>query len=237
MKITQDILESNLKCRYKAHLKLAGEQGVRSDYELLLRESRDRVRLAAATKLLDRQKSNEVLRSFVLTRAVLKQGLHLLLDATLEDDDLSIGVDALLRVAGPSSLGNFHYIPVLFHETEKPGKEHRALLELLGLMLGPIQGRRPAWGTLIHGWGCHTRRIKLGSGVKQARRILQEIREIQGTGTPLRLILNSHCQVCEFRQRCHAEATTKDDLTISEASSSLTFTLLTIRSSANSKSA
>jgi hypothetical protein len=40
---------------------------------------------------------------------------------------------------------------------------------------------------------------------------LQEIREM---ATPPRLVLNSHCQVCEFRQRCHAEATAKDDLSL-----------------------
>ena len=28
------------------------------------------------------------------------------------------------------------------------------------------------------------------------------------------LMLNSHCQICEFRQRCHAEATAKDDLSL-----------------------
>ena len=27
-------------------------------------------------------------------------------------------------------------------------------------------------------------------------------------------MLNSHCQVCEFRQRCQAVATTKDDLSL-----------------------
>jgi predicted RecB family nuclease len=27
-------------------------------------------------------------------------------------------------------------------------------------------------------------------------------------------MLNSHCQTCEFRKRCHAEATAKDDLSL-----------------------
>ena len=37
-KITRDIMESYLNCKYKAHLKLAGQQGTMSDYELLLTE-------------------------------------------------------------------------------------------------------------------------------------------------------------------------------------------------------
>jgi len=39
MKITADILESYLQCKYKAHLKLANEQGIKSEYESLLLES------------------------------------------------------------------------------------------------------------------------------------------------------------------------------------------------------
>src|SRR5438270_696185 len=45
--ITRDVLESYLRCPSKAHLKLTGQEGTRSDYEGLLIESRRRVRLAA----------------------------------------------------------------------------------------------------------------------------------------------------------------------------------------------
>jgi hypothetical protein len=34
------------------------------------------------------------------------------------------------------------------------------------------------------------------------------------SASPPRLLLNEHCQVCEFRQRCLAEATAKDDLSL-----------------------
>jgi hypothetical protein len=34
-KITRDIIESYLNCKYKGHLKLGGESGTRSDYEAM----------------------------------------------------------------------------------------------------------------------------------------------------------------------------------------------------------
>ena len=37
-KITRQVLESYLNCKTKAHLKLAGQQGIKSDYEGLLAE-------------------------------------------------------------------------------------------------------------------------------------------------------------------------------------------------------
>src|SRR3990172_8724878 len=80
------------------------------------------------------------------------------------------------------------------------------------LVLGTAHGTEPERGMLFHGGNCDARRVKLGLGVAKARRALAEIRELQEK--PPRLLLNDHCQVCEFRKRCHAEATATDDLSL-----------------------
>lgn len=213
MKITRDILESYLQCKYKGHLKLAKEQGVKSDYELLLVESRNKVRLAGADKLA-RNKKGDVVQGLAITLGILKRGARLLLDASVEDEEFSVCFDALQKEAGPSLLGNFHYIPVLFHEAERPSRLQKDLLELYGPIIGDLQGRYPGSGVLIHGRGCNVRRFRLKPNGENARRAMQGIREIQRHNTPPRLMLNSHCQICEFRQQCHAEATAKDDLSL-----------------------
>src|SRR3954452_12711326 len=115
-KITGGILEAYLKCRFKAHLLLAGEHGQPHDYEILMRESRERVRSQATAKLLVRHAGREVPCGQPLTSELLLRGLPLLLDAVFADDDLCVRFDALLRVDGESKLGGFHYAPVLFHE-------------------------------------------------------------------------------------------------------------------------
>lgn len=184
-----------------------------SGYEMLLRESRARIQAAAATKLAGDQKCG-VLQNIALTLEVLTRGVPLLLDVTAEDEQLSICFDGLRRSAGASRLGEFHYIPILIHEAESFCKEQKALLEFLGVVLGAIQEKEPRWGILIHGRSSQVRRIKLGGGITQAQKAFQELQEMRGTGTPTRLRLNSHCQVCEFRQRCNAEAASKDDLSL-----------------------
>jgi predicted RecB family nuclease len=212
--ITRDVIESSLHCRYKGYLKLAGEQGSPSDYEQLMRESRERVRLAATAQLLARHEEGEVLRGLTMTLVALRRGVPLLLDVTFEDKEFCIRFDALQRAAGSSRLGDFHYVPVLFHEAERPARQLRALLGLLGQTLGSVQGRQPGWGVLIYGRNCEVKRFRLRPNVQQTRRAIEVIKELQGVGTPPRLTLNSHCQVCEFRHRCHAEATAKDDLSL-----------------------
>ena len=56
-----------------------------------------------------------------------------MLDATLEDDLLSLGFDGLKRVDGPSKLGDFHYVPMLFHGN-KVGTQQRLLLAFTALL-------------------------------------------------------------------------------------------------------
>jgi predicted RecB family nuclease len=213
MHITTDIVESFLQCRYKSYLQLVGEQGVPSEYERLLRETRARVRLAAMDKLLTRYGASASLCHLTVTPAVLKRWAPLVLDATIEDEHLMLRFDALQRVPSPSQLGDFHYIPVLCHDAGRLSHVPRSLLAICGVMLGALQGRAPAYGLLIHGPKCEIKRLPLSSHEGQARRVLQELRALQ-PGTPPRLMLNSHCPRCEFRQRCQAEALAKDDLSL-----------------------
>ena len=140
-KITREVLESYLHCKTKAHLKLAGQQGIVSDYEAMLVANRQEVRQQAIGKILAKHPEAEVARDIPLTAAALRAGPPFVLDATLEDDLLSLRFDGLKRVDGPSKLGDFHYVPMLFHEGQKVGKEQRLLLELYGLLLSRIQGQ------------------------------------------------------------------------------------------------
>ena len=73
-KITREVLEAYLKCKTKAHLKLAGQQGIRSDYEGLLAETRQQVRRQAVDKILARCAETEVTRDISLTADALREG-------------------------------------------------------------------------------------------------------------------------------------------------------------------
>ena len=49
--ITRPVLEAHLQCKYKAYLRLTGEHGTKSDYEVLLDNRRAEVRQAAIAKI------------------------------------------------------------------------------------------------------------------------------------------------------------------------------------------
>src|SRR4051794_13891793 len=153
-KVTRDALEAFLRCKTKAHLKLEGRQGIASDYEKLLVATRGEVRQTAIAKILERNPESEVATGIPLTAATLRAGPSLILVATLEDGLLSLGFDGLKRVDGPSKLGDFPYIPILFHEGRSVRREQRLLLDLYALLLSRIQRRAPGSGIVWLGEGC-----------------------------------------------------------------------------------
>src|ERR1700683_1808209 len=150
-KITREVLESYLNCKYKGHLKLSGQEGTKTDYETMLTEMRAQVRLAAIDKILARHPGEDIPRNIPLTAAALKQGAPFLLDATLDDDLISLTFDGLKKGDGPSSFGDFPYVPMLCCEGEKVHKEQRSLLEVYALLLSQLQGRTPSSTIIWHG--------------------------------------------------------------------------------------
>jgi predicted RecB family nuclease len=213
-KITKDVLESYLNCKYKGHLKLAGDQGTKADYETLLSQAKAEVRLAVIEKILAQHSTHEVERNVRLSAATLRPGPVFVFDAILDDDRMFLSFDGLKKVNGPSNLGDFHYIPMLFHEGRKIGKSLKLLLELYGLLLSKVQGRIPSSGIVWCGKECRATKIRLNLDSRTVQRLLRELREMAASESLPALILNEHCSICEFRQRCHDQAVREDNLSL-----------------------
>src|SRR4051794_5214013 len=107
-RITTDVLEAHLHCRYKGHLKLAGEPGGHSDYAAVFAELRADVRQRVVDRIAAHRGGGEVIRGAPLTVPTLRAGPALVLDALLEDDSFSLRFDGVQRADGPSKLGDHH---------------------------------------------------------------------------------------------------------------------------------
>jgi predicted RecB family nuclease len=212
-RITTDMLEAYLHCRYKGQLKQAGELGRQSDYEAVSAELRADVRRRVVDRIVAHHAGGKVIRGAPLTAPMLRHGPEFVLDALLEDDTFSLRFDGVKRVDGPSKLGDYHYVPVLFHGGGSVRKEQRLALDVYGLLLSRIQGRMPGQGIVWHGRECRATRVRLSSDPRKAERLLRDLQQSREAGPP-RLVLNDHCQVCEFRQRCHDQAVREDNLSL-----------------------
>ena len=213
-KITREILESHLNCTYKGHLKLTGQVGTKADYDILWTEQKAEVRCVAIAKILAAHPPDKVAQKTPLTVATLRQGPLFVFDAMLEDDFVCLSFDGLRRVEGPSQLGDFHYLPMLFCPGERIPREQRLLLSVYGVILAEFQGKQPGSGLIIHGKHGRVTKVQFAEDIRRARRLLGALKEKTRSGAAPRLTLNDHCPVCEFRQRCRDQATKDDDLSL-----------------------
>jgi predicted RecB family nuclease len=180
----------------------------------MLADMRAKVRLGAIEKIRSRHPGEELLKNIPLTTAALKQGASYILDAILEDDLFFLHFDGLKKLEGPSRLGEFHYVPILFHEGEKLRKAHTLLLAFYGLLLSPLQRHMPAHGIIWHGKTFKPTRVRLNADLRKTERLLRDLKEMCGAESPPQLILNSHCQVCEFHTQCHEQALKEDNISL-----------------------
>lgn len=211
--ITREILESFLKCKRKSHLKLMELKGINSDFENMLRESRSHFKQEATQKILDRSTKSEVVLNAILNNQMLKKGAQYVINGVAMYDPFSLLFDGLKKVGGRSKIANFHYIPILFIQSDKIYTYERRLLALYGLVLAGIQGRQPSAGIVLHGQQLKTITLRLSSNIRKTRNLFEEIKDIQ-KGLEPPLILNEHCHICEFRQRCLQEATEEENLSL-----------------------
>jgi predicted RecB family nuclease len=210
-RITLDVLDAYLHCKYKGYLRLDGREGIKSDYESIFAELRKELRITAAEKILS-QFRQHIPIGIALTRSTLSRGAPFVLDAELQDDQFLVHFDGLKQVSGRSELGEFHYVPVLFGEHRRISKVQRALLEVLALLLSRVQGKLPTTGIILHGKECRANVVRFTADLQAARNLLNDVAQIYGDGP--QLLLNEHCQACEFCQECRARAVKDDSLSL-----------------------
>jgi predicted RecB family nuclease len=213
-KITREVLEGYLNCRLKGHLAFRGENGTRSEYQQLLDQSKHELRRAAEDLVKARCVVAHDAKGAPVSRELMVRGPALILDALIESDPLSIRVDALKRVPGPSDVGDFHYIPMLFGEGGKARQSQKRILEICGLVLGEVQGRRPGKGVLVDSEQSSFVGVRLDADTRATRTLLRGLREMRDADAVPEPILNNHCPACQFQQRCEARAAAIDHLSL-----------------------
>lgn len=212
VQIGNSVLEAYLHCTLKGYLKLTGQPGDPLPYDELLARRRETVRQTVTAS--QKHQEYEVRPSRSLSISDLKVGDGFILDVIIEYAALSLHFDALKRIAGKSKLGKFHYIPVLFCGSRQIRRVQKLLLTVLGAVLGSLQGKRPSVGLVMFGKECRTRKVQLDRQYREAGAVIQSLIQMSESSVRPPLILNDHCDICEFRRTCQREATKIDSLSL-----------------------
>jgi predicted RecB family nuclease len=85
------------------------------------------------------------------------------------------------------------------------------------LALSHATGILPDSGILIYGERPRRRNVKVGDYLTRTRQTIEAIRTLRRGREPPPLILNRHCAICDFQQRCRNFAIERDELSLLSA--------------------
>jgi len=209
--ITTDLVEAYSLCPRKAFLLMAGEPHPEPHETVRMTDERAAANRHAYRTSLDR--AGEL--SLGGGDADLKSGRRVLADAELVANGLHARCDFLTRATDASRSGPAGYEPVKAVGTCRPSRADFLGLAYQGLVLGEVQGRAPASGTLVL-LGDRTSRAKLAAKYKEVRRIVETLRNWAGApaADAPPVVLNKHCPSCPFRDACLAQAEKEDNLSL-----------------------
>lgn len=208
--ITPNFVESYSLCPRKAFLLMAGASNLGPhEYVQIIDEQ------AAANRHAYRASLGQVEELPYSGVSDLNPGLEVLADAELAADGVRVRCDFLMKVNEPSRLGRFGYEPVKVIGTCRATRADVIGLAYEGLVLGDIQGKLPASGTLVR-LGNGLSKVKLATKYREVRRIVDALQAwaVNPASDAPPAILNKHCQVCPFQAPCLEQAERDNNLSL-----------------------
>ena len=149
------------------------------------------------------------------TAETLRNGSAVLLNAYLQADGLAAVCDALIRVEGQATRGQYRYEPTMCVGTHSISKEQKLALAFTGYVLGRLQHTPPMAGRLIAMDGTsHT--VTLDRSAKDLMPLLEPVQAwtMGASPEPPPIVLNKHCPLCPFQHACHTQAEQEDNLSL-----------------------
>jgi predicted RecB family nuclease len=137
-----------------------------------------------------------------------------ILEAVGVADGLEASFDGLQRAPGDSRLGPYHYQPIRFSRQEHPNSAMHLLLAFDARILSHLQDFCPDIGILVCGPTFRRIRVHLRIHLDSLAAVLLQLRTQIASDAEPALVLNRHCDICEFNQLCRAKAIDADNLTL-----------------------
>jgi predicted RecB family nuclease len=209
--ITSEVVVAYAQCPRKAYLLLFNPaQGVPHEYVRIL----ERQQGENHERYLDRLKHKHAdVQPY--TAETLRNGSAVLINACLQADGLAAACDALTRVEGQATRGQYRYEPTMCVGTHSISTEQKLALAFTGYVLGRLQHTPPMAGRLIAMDGTsHT--ITLDTKATDLMPFLEPVQAwtMGVSPEPPPIVLNKHCPLCPFQHTCHAQAEQEDNLSL-----------------------
>lgn len=207
--VTDQIFASSLDCAYKCFLQFNGQHGSKSEYQEHT-EHFDRVyRIAALASIQAHYTAAEILHVTSLTPPPLTLGKHFVVVERIEVNGLRSDSIALARARKTSDL----FEPLFFHRYEEVSLREKFLLAYKAAVVGKATGIVPTHGQIIYGEEFNIMKVSLSTFIAKVEQMVHDIEDLAAQKEQP-LFLCPHCDVCEFRTKCHSRAVEEDNMSL-----------------------
>jgi predicted RecB family nuclease len=210
--INNEIIESYLNCKYKAHRKLNNELGVKTEFELLQDEKLSACKTKFYDCLLEEHGKNKLLEGFKFGDNGSISKVNVLIQPTLNTDTYRLSFDAIEINPEKKPNSKKTQIPLLLSSKEKFSKIEKLSIAIKCVILSKTCGVEYEFGKIIYGAGLKTVKFKIEPFLTEVKKVLNELHKIsKGEFRPL-IFYKNHCKICEFQEACKKELVATDSL-------------------------
>jgi predicted RecB family nuclease len=214
MKVTSALFEAFLKCPTKCYLRSTGEAEAEDAYAEWVRAQNDAYHSKTAKRVIEAVADTEGPVASPAAKDLKTSAWRLAVDLHVEAGTIESRIHAVERLPPQARCQPAQFIPIRFTFFNKLTKDDRLLVAFDALALSEVLGRDVSLAKIIHGESHASLKVNISSLLPETRKISEKIAALLVSASPPDLILNRHCQECEFRDRCHQKALEKDDLSL-----------------------
>jgi predicted RecB family nuclease len=211
--ISNEVIESFLKCKYKAYLKSNNTIGLKTEYELLEQELHHEYK----TKFYNNIRVNSDIPILPIWNFREKAQVNMptyVFDPRLQSKEFDIGFEALELSPNESSPTKLNYIPISISAKEEIAKPEKVLLTVKCLIITQLRKLSFEYGKIIYGRHLRSTKVHLSLYVKEAQKLLRDVTKTIKHDVAPRFYQNPYCKICEFYGACHSVLVEKDDLSL-----------------------
>ncbi|MFA6100052.1 MAG: TM0106 family RecB-like putative nuclease [Patescibacteria group bacterium] len=145
------------------------------------------------------------------TLELMKQGVPLIYQGTLTNEDWTGRPDLLRRVEGQSELGDWYYEPVDIKSSHSLEKYHRLQLMFYAVLLETLQGKFPPFGYILTKDRTELP-VELGEYISEFEELTQELERIRAGERPDPVLRKSCFDTSPWGDACEKLSRSTDDI-------------------------
>ena len=157
--ITNEIIDSFLRCDYKSYLQFNNTIGCKTEYEVLEGELRELYKNKFYKKLRANPE-NQILSVYDFRKKIQVEGIAFVIAPTWQSHQFHIGFDTLELFPNNSSSRKVTYIPISISPKERVSKLDKLSFVIKCLVLED-HGIRPEFGKIVYGCDLKSTKINI----------------------------------------------------------------------------